>query len=100
MVSKKVAAGLLCGIMITGLAACGAKASDEAFEIITEPDDFSAVRDDLEAKGYIFASAEVEQVPDTYVTLTDEDAIKNMTRLLDMLDENDDVQNVWHNWEE
>lgn len=75
------------------------QADDDAFEIITEPDDFSAVRDDLEAKGYIFASAEVEQVPDTYVSLTDEDAIKNMTRLLDMLDENDDVQSVWHNWE-
>jgi len=75
------------------------QADDDVFEIYTEPDDFHAVYSDLEAKGYIFASAEVAQVPDTYVTLTDEDAIKNMTRLLDMLDENDDVQNVWHNWE-
>ncbi len=75
------------------------QADEDVFEVFTEPDDFTAVCDELEAKGYIFVSADVEKVPDNYVTLTDEDAIKNMSRLLEMLDENDDIQNVWHNWE-
>ena len=57
------------------------------------------VRDDLEAKGYSFLSAEVEYVPTTYTKLTNEDDINNMTKMLDMFDDNDDVQNVWHNWE-
>ncbi len=74
-------------------------AEDEVFEIFTEPADFNAVLDDLTGKGYEFVSAEVEMVPDTYTTITDEDAIVKMQKLLDMLEENDDVQNVWHNWE-
>ena len=69
------------------------------FEIRTEPNDLGGVRDDLEAKGYSFLSAEVEYVPTTYTKLTNEDDINNMTKMLDMFDDNDDVQNVWHNWE-
>lgn len=75
------------------------KADEDVFEVYTEPDDFSAVREDLEGKGYEFVSAEVEMVPSTYTTLTDEDAANNMQRLLDALEDNDDVQNVWHNWD-
>ena len=69
----------------------------EIFDIRTEPNDMGAVRDDLEAKGYSFASAEVEYVPTTFTKLTSEDDIKNMNRLLDMLEDNDDVQKVHHN---
>ena len=58
-----------------------------------------AVRDDLEAKGYSFVSAEVEYVPSTYTALTDPDDIKNMEKMLEMFEDNDDVQAVWHNWE-
>ena len=74
-------------------------ADEDVFEITTEPDDFSAVRDDLEAKGYTFVSAEVEMVPDVYSTIDDPELCVKMDKLLDMLDDNDDVQNVWHNWE-
>ena len=75
------------------------QADEDVFEIYTEPDDFSGVLDDLTQKGYEFVSAEVEMVPSTYTTLTDEDAITKMRRLLDALEDNDDVQNVWHNCE-
>ena len=75
-------------------------ADDGVFEIITEPDDFSGVRDDLEAKGYTFISAEVEMVPDVYSTIDDPELVTKMEKLLDMLEDNDDVQNVWHNWEQ
>lgn len=71
----------------------------DIFEIITEPDDFSGVRDDLEAKGYTFVSAEVEMVPDVYSAIDDPAAAEKMEKLLDMLEDNDDVQNVWHNWD-
>lgn len=71
----------------------------DIFEIITEPDDFSGVRDDLEAKGYTFVSAEVEMVPDVYSAIDDPSAAEKMEKLLDMLEDNDDVQNVWHNWD-
>ena len=63
------------------------KADEDVFEINTEPEDFSAVRDALEAKGYEFVSAEVEEVPETYVTLTDPDAIVKMQKMLDMLED-------------
>ena len=72
---------------------------EDVFEITTEPEDFSAVRDDLEAKGYVFVAAEVQMVPDVLTAIEDPDAIKNMEKLLDMLDDNDDVQDVWHNWD-
>ena len=74
-------------------------ADEDIFEITTEPEDFSAVRDDLEAKGYSFLTAEVQMVPDVLTAIEDPDAIKNMEKLLDMLDDNDDVQDVWHNWD-
>ena len=74
-------------------------AEDEIYDVRTEANDMGAVRDDLEAKGYKFVSAEVEYVPSTYTTLSNPDDIKNMGRMLEMFDENDDVQNVYHNWE-
>lgn len=74
-------------------------ADEDVFDITTEPEDFSAVRDDLEAKGYTFVTAEVQMVPDVLTAIEDPDAIKNMEKLLDMLDDNDDVQDVWHNWD-
>ncbi len=75
-------------------------AEDEAvFEIRTEPNDLGAVRDALEAAGYTFVVAEVQYVPSTYTALTNEDDIKNMNKMLEMFDDNDDIQEVWHNWE-
>jgi YebC/PmpR family DNA-binding regulatory protein len=75
-------------------------ASDEdSFEITTEVDDLTAVREALEAQGYKIESAEEDKIPQSYVTLTDENDIKNMTTLLEKLEDNDDVQNVYHNWE-
>lgn len=71
----------------------------DVFEITTEPEDFSGVRDDLEAKGYTFVSAEVEMVPDVYTTIEDPEQLIKMEKLLDALEDNDDVQNVWHNWD-
>ena len=72
---------------------------DDVFDIRTEVSDLGAVRDALEAAGYKFVSAEVEYVPSTYTTLTNEDDIKNMSKMLEMFEDNDDVQAVWHNWE-
>ena len=74
-------------------------AEDDVFEIYTEPEDFSAVRETLEAKGYEFASAEVEMVSSTYSAVDGEENAIRMQKLLDILEVNDDVQNVWHNWE-
>jgi len=76
------------------------EAEDESFIIFTDPDDFSAVREDLERKKYSFISAQVEMVPQNYVRLSNEEDIKNMSRLIEMLEDNDDVQQIWHNWEE
>ncbi len=76
------------------------QADEDVFEIYTEPSDFGGVRDDLEAKGYTFVSAEVEMVPDTYTDLTDPDQVTKMQKLIDALEDNDDVQQVWHNWNE
>ena len=73
---------------------------DNVFEIYCEPDDLAAVADELTAKGYTFISSEVEKVPSNYVTLESEDDIKFMNLLLENLEENEDIVNVWHNWEE
>ena len=73
---------------------------EDSYEILTAPDDFSAVRETLEKEGVPMAEAEVRMIPQNYVTLTDETAIKNLQRTLDLLDEDDDVQNVFHNWDE
>ena len=70
------------------------------FTITTDPDAFNDVVKALEGKGYTFASAQVEMVPQHYITLSDEGDLKNMNMLIDMLEDSDDVQNVWHNWEE
>ena len=73
---------------------------EDSFEIITDPDDFSEVRQALEEAGIPMANAEVTMIPQTYVTLTSDEDIKNITKTLDMLDDDDDVQNVYHNWDE
>ncbi len=89
-------------VMMTAIEA-GAEdftAEEDSFEIITAPDDFSAVREALENAGYELAQAEITMIPQTYTTLTDENDIKKMNKLLDMLDEDDDVKNVYHNWDE
>ena len=71
----------------------------DVFEITTPPNDLGKVRDALEANGYSFLSAEVEYVPTTMTTLTDPADIENMEKMIDMFEENDDVQAIWHNWE-
>ena len=75
-------------------------AEEDSYEITTAPDDFSAVRETLEAAGIPMASAEVTMIPQTYTELTDEEDIKKMNKLLEMLDDDDDVQNSYHNWDE
>ncbi len=72
---------------------------EDEVEILTSPSDFQAVRDSLSQMGYTFASAEVEMVPSNYVTLTDPDHVLKMNLLLEHLEDNDDVQNVYHNWD-
>lgn len=73
---------------------------EDSFEVLTDPDEFSAVREALEKEGIPMMEAEVAMIPQTYVELTDEQDIKNLQRTLDLLDDDDDVQYVWHNWEE
>ena len=75
------------------------EADGPALEVTTDPDAFNDVIAALEAKGYTFASADISLVPQTYVKLTSEEDIKNMEKLLDMLEDNEDVQNTYHNWE-
>lgn len=75
-------------------------AEEDSYEVTTAPDDFSAVRETLEAAGIPMASAEVTMIPQTYTELTDEEDIKKMNKLLEMLDDDDDVQNTYHNWDE
>ena len=71
---------------------------DDTFIVYTDPDAFQSVADALE-KDYTFLSAQVEMVPQNYVKLTDDGDVKNMNKMLEMFEDNDDVQNVWHNWE-
>ena len=73
---------------------------EDSFEITTAPEDFSQVREALEKENLPMASAEVTMIPQTFVSLTDEQDVKMMNRILDLLDEDDDVQEVYHNWEE
>ena len=73
---------------------------DDCFEIYTDPEEFSTVRENLEKEGIPMASAEVTMVPQTWVELTDADAIKYLNKTLDLLDDDDDVQAVYHNWSE
>ena len=90
------------GLMMTALDA-GAEdfvEEEDSYTILTSPDDFSQVREALEAAGIPMVEAQVEMIPQTYVDLTDEEDIKNLNRILDMLDDDDDVQEVYHNWNE
>ena len=89
-------------LMMMALDAGAEDFSDEedSFEIITDPDEFSSVREALEKEGVPMASAEVTMIPQNYVALTDETMLKNIQRTLDLLDEDDDVQNVYTNLEE
>lgn len=73
---------------------------EDSFEILTAPENFSAVRESLEQQNIPMASAEVTMLPQTYVTLTEEADLNNIQRILDFLDEDDDVQEVYHNWDE
>ena len=73
---------------------------DDSFEILTDPDNFEEVRKALEDAGIPMISAEVTMIPQNYVTLTDETAVKNLQRTLDLLEDDDDVQAVYHNWDE
>lgn len=89
-------------LMMLALDAGAEDFSDEedSFEIITDPDSFSEVRQKLEEEGINMVSAEVTMIPQNYVLLTDEDAVKSLQKTLDLLDEDDDVQAVYHNWDE
>ena len=73
---------------------------EDSYEITTAPADFDAVHKALEEQGIVMASAEVSMIPQTYVTLTDEADITNIGRILDLLDDDDDVQEVYHHWDE
>ncbi len=82
---------------------CGAEdfaEEDDCYEVLTDPNDFDSVREAIEKAGIPMMSAEVTMIPQNYVDLTDETAIKNLQRTLDLLDEDDDVQYVYHNWNE
>ncbi len=89
-------------LMMTALDAGAEDFSEEedSFEILTSPEDFSAVREALEKEGIPMAEAEVTMIPQTYTTLSGENDIKFLNRTLDLLDDDDDVQAVYHNWEE
>ena len=73
---------------------------EDSYEILTDPDNFSAVREGLEKLGIPMVDAEVTMIPQNWVTLSDEEDIKKMNRILDLLDVEDDVQNVYHSWDE
>ena len=76
------------------------KEEEDSFEILTAPEDFEAVNKAVQEAGIVVASAEVTKIPQNYVTLTNEEDIKRIRRILDLLDEDDDVQAVYHNWDE
>jgi DNA-binding regulatory protein, YebC/PmpR family len=81
---------------------CGAsdfEIDEDIFQIYTETADLASVRDQLIEKKYTFISADIEQIPSTYTKIENEELCVKMARLLEMLEENDDVQNVYHNWE-
>lgn len=73
---------------------------DEYYEILTEPDDFSKALEKLEGDGYTFETAEVAMIPQTTTVLTDEEMMDNMEKLIEKLEDHDDVQNIYHNWEQ
>ena len=73
---------------------------EDSYEVLTDPDSFEDVRRALEEAGIPMMSAEVTMLPQNYVDLTDENAVKNLQKTLDLLDDDDDVQAVYHNWNE
>ena len=73
---------------------------DDSYEVTTAPEDFDDVNEALTKEGITFASAEVTMIPQTWIDLTDEADIKSMNKILSLLDDEDDVQNVYHNWNE
>ena len=73
---------------------------EDSFEVYTDPDSFSQVREALEKEGVPMLEAGVTMIPQTWVELSDEDDIKKLNRILDLLDADDDVQAVYHNWDE
>ena len=89
-------------LMMTALDAGAEDFSEEedSFEILTSPEDFSAVREALETQGIPMAEAEIKMIPQNYVALSDENDIKYLNCTLDLLDDDDDVQAVYHNWDE
>lgn len=89
-------------LMMTALDAGAEDFSEEedCFEVLTAPDDFSTVREALEKEGIPMAEADVAMIPQTYVELSDEQDVKNLQKTLDLLEDDDDVQYVWHNWDE
>ena len=89
-------------LMMLALDAGAEDFSDEedCFEIITSPEDFSAVREAIEKEGIEMAEADITEIPQNYVEVTDEENIKCLQRILDLLEDDDDVQDVYHNWDE
>lgn len=75
-------------------------ADDDSYEILTDPNDFGRVKEELEGKGYAFTYADVDYIPMTYTAAADDEIRAKMEKLIDMLEDNDDVQNVWHNMED
>ena len=73
---------------------------EDSFEVLTDPDSFDMVREALEKEGIPMMSAEVTMIPQNYVELTEETAVKNLQKTLDLLEDDDDVQAVYHNWDE
>ena len=89
-------------LMMTAIDAGAEDFQDEedSYEVITDPNEFSVVREALEAAGVAMAQAEVTMIPQNYVELTDDEAIKKMNIIIDRLEEDEDVQQVYHNWDE
>ena len=89
-------------VMMDALEAGASDVSNDGavFEVYTDPDAFGEVTEKLEKKGYTFLEANIGMVPQNYIVLTGEDDVKNMEKLIDSLEENEDVQNVWHNWQQ
>lgn len=73
---------------------------EDSYEIITSPEDFSSVLEAVQCAGLPLVSADITMIPQTWVELTDELDLKNINKILDLLDNDDDVQNVYHNWDE
>ncbi|KXZ39409.1 DNA-binding regulatory protein, YebC/PmpR family [Alkalithermobacter thermoalcaliphilus JW-YL-7 = DSM 7308] len=72
---------------------------EEGFEIITSPEEFNAVKDALSQRGYKFLSADIKMLPQTMTKLEDEEQIKAMNKMIDMMEDDDDIQQVYHNWD-